>query len=94
MERYVDARAALCSIEFTRAENFSQSFLFKMTRDDYRAEAAKLRHLATSPLTLREDGTYLRDMAALYDTLAWADETLARSATIYKRPPKNSGLRC
>lgn len=53
-----------------------------MTTDEYRAEAERLRGLSASPTVTHEDFRHYLDLAAIFDTLANADEAMARSAAI------------
>jgi len=54
----------------------------QMTSDDYRSEAQKLRELARSVAVTREAKRYCVDLAAIFETLAKADDVIARSAQI------------
>jgi len=56
-----------------------------MRDDDYRSEARKLRELARSVAATHEARQYYLDLAAIFETLAEADDALARSAEICGR---------
>jgi hypothetical protein len=57
--------------------------LLDMTTAEYRAEAERLRRLSVGPTVSREDSRHYLDMAAIFDTLANADEAIARSIAIF-----------
>ena len=57
--------------------------LLSMTRNEYRAEAKRLRRLSRSAVVTYDAALHYRGLATLFETLAKADDALIRSAAIW-----------